>query len=154
MSNVTEAETEVLLGNELENTLQQRRLLYGQVVKNGKLPDDPKEVDIALRLLDGIDKNALGRLKVQQAKKQAEGIGDLSSVLTKVLTESHTIRRQGGRAVAKQDRELQVEGKVEVVPGEMEVGVKSITYSEMEQMAGKVASAREQEARSRVQSSN
>ena len=146
----TEAEQEVLLGNELERTLSDRRQLYDQVVKGGKLPDDSKMVDAALRLLDGIDKNALGRLKVQVAKKQADGVMDLSATLTKVLQDSQASRRRnGGRGAAREARVLQSDERVETVPGEMEVGVKSITYSEMEGMVGKVAAAREAEARSR-----
>lgn len=146
----TEAEQEVLLGNELERTLSDRRQLYDQVVKGGKLPDDPKHVDAALRLLDGIDKNALGRLKVQAAKKQAQGVADLSETLTRVLTETQAARRRGpGEGAPKASRILANDEKVETVPGEMEVGVKSITYGEMEGMMGKVAAQREAEARSR-----
>lgn len=146
----TEAEQEVLLGNELERTLSDRRQLYDQVVKVGKLPDDPKMVDVALRLLDGIDKNALGRLKVQVAKKQADGVADLSSVLTKVLQDTQASRRRRAEEpIPVEARMLQSDDKVDTVPGEMEVGVKSITYGEMESMAGKVAAAREAEAKSR-----
>lgn len=146
----TEAEQEVLLGNELERTLSDRRQLYDQVVERGKLPSDPKMVDVALRLLDGIDKNALGRLKVQVAKKQADGVADLSSVLTKVLQDTQASRRRRAEEpVAPGARLLQSDEKVTTVPGEMEVGVKSITYDEMESMAGKVAAQREAEARSR-----
>lgn len=77
----------------LAYTQHKRQQIANQLLADGKLPEDPKMAKLALDVLDGMDRAALGRKRIkveeQANKNQEHAAGLIAEILHKVSSNRH-----------------------------------------------------------------
>ena len=78
--NIRETEDEVM-----DWSQDKRRWIIDQMLKDGKLPEDPAEKKVILSALDGMDKAALGKKRLKIEEKTNATQEQAAAIIAKIL---------------------------------------------------------------------
>lgn len=81
---------------ELQYTQEHRRKIVDSIITKAITNEDPEMLDKAMKALDGIDKNALGRLKLTQKENDSKTNADNVQVLAAALIHASEQRAARG----------------------------------------------------------
>lgn len=124
--NKTKTEDEIL-----DYTQQQREKIVSKLTSNG-VPGDVKELGIILSALDGMDKVALSKKKLQSDAGLADKFGMASLAITEMLTKMRGDIKETtpdlNRGQVKLPDDL---AEPEIVPGELDTLNPNLTYADI-----------------------
>lgn len=116
----------------LDHTRHIRQTLVKSLVgENIRLPDDKTDKAVLLSLLDGIDKDVVNRNRIKIAAKTEQAIGNMSGVIAQAL-----LKHRPGEPLIFEDRIIELPDSipaVQTVPGEMSIGVISLTQEDLDE---------------------
>lgn len=102
-----------------------------QSMANGKIPSDPDQAEVLVKLLKDMDQSALTRKKLKAEQEQSQQLGDMTSVVAELLK---NLNGQSGLINPEENKNKQIEEIPEdkevkdLLPGELEQGIVNDTY--------------------------
>lgn len=109
-----------------------RKMLADDITEHGTvMPTDKDERHILLAALDGISKTSLGRKRIQTVdegnKNTAAALAAMDALSKKFGNNNPFIREGNSGGITIEQHKLPA---IEVVPGNTDIGVSSLTYDE------------------------
>lgn len=102
-----------------------------QSMANGKIPSDPDQAEVLVKLLKDMDQSALTRKKLKAEQEQSQQLGDMTSVVAELLK---NLNGQSGLINPEENKNKQIEEIPEdkevkdLLPGELEQGIVNDNY--------------------------
>ncbi len=113
----------------LAYTQRKREMIVNKLTYNGQISGDPEEINLLLKTLDGMDKAALAKKKLQSDAGLADKFGMASAAITEMLT---TMRGEVRAVSIDQDRPpVELPDDLEkpfIVPGELDTVNPGLTF--------------------------
>jgi len=118
-------EAEIL--NEVQDV---RYRIVKTLTENDELPESDEDRQFLLKAMDGLERTILTKAKIKSDDRQNQAREDViemvASVLKKINFQNEGKAVEGNRAL-QLDSSMQI---TDIVPGEMDIGIKSQSYEE------------------------
>lgn len=118
-------EAEIL--NEVQDV---RYRIVKTLTENDELPESDEDRQFLLKAMDGLERTILTKAKIKSDDRQNQAREDViemvASVLKKINFQNEGKSIEGNRAL-QLDSSMQI---TDIVPGEMDIGIKSQSYEE------------------------
>ena len=100
---------------------------------DGELPTDKDGRSYLLSLLDSTDRTAIQLMRLESKEREGDKDREVAMMTSKLLAEikNNPFEIDGAVAVDMDHMDSEPLGSYDLVPGEMEIGVQSITYEEI-----------------------
>lgn len=109
--------------DDIQYVQTKRKKIVEDIIKDGKLPDDPKMIAIALHALDGIDRSALSRKKIKTDEKTGAGLANAAATIANLLQQVNASNFKNPDGVRTSAPTLGADVPAPtLVPGETEIG--------------------------------
>lgn len=115
----------------LNETRRLRKMLIGQLMQEGKIPEDKADKALLTNLLNGLDAEVISRARVKVAAKTEEAVSDVRSMVAHALLQ-HRTNRPGPFSHKELEPPSHVQFR-ETVPGETDIGFINLKIEDIEE---------------------
>lgn len=112
----------------LELTQSTREMIVKTFISDGKIPDDVSSRTMLMQALDGLDRTTLGKAKIKAEDQAAKSNQDITQMMGRLL---YAFNPSNVGQTAPVERKLETDISIRTVPGEMDLGMQTLTQDSL-----------------------